>query len=869
MDFSITSLIAIIGSLGYLGLMGLAWRYRQSLTPHIVRWLLATLTVAAISGVIGVFATDAHLFNQEHLAQPAFAIYATSLMLVFYACLTLTYLQRPQARRLWLAGGLVWWAAVAALSMLDKSAPFGNADWFQNLADNTPLAGIIAFLGWAIIGGGLLMVTFRSFYAARLPELANQALFWGVVMPLVLMGAVLTATGVEFLRQMGWVVQFVGLAGATYGVLTLRVVDIRQTLRAATIHMLLILVTTVTILAALLIAERLDPEQSTNRTILLAGLALATATLHAPSYWLAESITNRFLNQQADDLGQEMSRFTQAITGVVELSELTEVVMRTLRDVARIRRSVLLLVTTGEHNTLKVEPNPGGMGDVLPTPGYIRIDDAIYNRLYREHKPLRQYDLDFSREYSDIEPPEREFFRQLQMTAYAPIVVQGRLIGILACGPKASDVPFSEADLELLSTIANQTGIALRNARLVDSLRTREHDVAESNKRLEAAKRQLEALDAVKTDFITIASHELRTPLAQIRGHSDIIDALNEQGTLDQDHLRGLTTNLRKAADRLETLIGNMLDVSQLDLSAMDLRFVQTTVENLVRLAIEPLQESIRNRKQSLTARGLRGLPALEADMQRLVQAVRNVVLNAVKFTPDGGRIEIIGSLVKNERTGQDEIQLAIKDTGIGIDSKNHEVIFEKFFRVGDPGLHSTGDTKFMGAGPGLGLTIARGVLSGHGGRIWVESEGTDPEKLPGSTFYIVLPLKPPSGQRNLQLFGRQRAEETSPKPPWPRDLISTKSPTAPLPAPPPPPSVPQPEPAKVVAVQPLVDEEDDEDKPFEEPNPTLLNPSASRMGVTSAAIAAAQQALDEIEVNKIIPDTPESPPEPPGTTPS
>jgi len=127
--------------------------------------------------------------------------------------------------------------------------------------------------------------------------------------------------------------------------------------------------------------------------------------------------------------------------------------------------------------------------------------------------------------------------------------------------------------------------------------------------------------------------------------------------------------------------------------------------------------------------------------------------LNAIKFTPDGGQIEISSRLQKNPDTNQDEILVAIKDSGIGIDAKNHELIFEKFFRVFDPGLHSTGATKFMGAGPGLGLTIARGVIRGHGGRIWVESVGYDPQKLPGSTFYVALPLAPPSKAQRLAPF--------------------------------------------------------------------------------------------------------------------
>jgi signal transduction histidine kinase len=267
-----------------------------------------------------------------------------------------------------------------------------------------------------------------------------------------------------------------------------------------------------------------------------------------------------------------------------------------------------------------------------------------------------------------------------------------------------------------------------------------------------AAKEQMHRLDDVKTDFVTIASHELRTPLSQIRGYADILDALYEQDMLNSDQLGDMIFNIRKAAERMEEIIAAMLDVSQLDVNAMDLRFTEVTLESVLRLAIEPLTEVIKQRKINLTARGLRGLPTIQADMQRLVQAFRNVIINAIKFTPDGGRIEITASL-RPTIPPEDKAYLlvAITDTGVGINPDHLELIFHKFFRGYDPGLHSTGAYKFMGAGPGLGLTIAKGVIEGHGGEIWAESAGHDMDKLPGSSFYVLIPIKPPDDARRVQ----------------------------------------------------------------------------------------------------------------------
>ena len=169
---------------------------------------------------------------------------------------------------------------------------------------------------------------------------------------------------------------------------------------------------------------------------------------------------------------------------------------------------------------------------------------------------------------------------------------------------------------------------------------------------------------------------------------------------LDQDQMAGMVSNLRKATERMEELIGAMLDVSQLDVNAMDLRFAQTSLESVMRMAIEPLTDAVKQRKLTLSARGLRGLPVIQADMQRLVQAFRNVVVNAIKFTPDGGRIEIKASLQPAENPGQqDHLLITVSDTGVGIDKENLELIFRKFYRAYDPEPAFDRDVQVHGRG--------------------------------------------------------------------------------------------------------------------------------------------------------------------------
>jgi signal transduction histidine kinase len=135
-------------------------------------------------------------------------------------------------------------------------------------------------------------------------------------------------------------------------------------------------------------------------------------------------------------------------------------------------------------------------------------------------------------------------------------------------------------------------------------------------------------------------------------------------------------------------------------------------------------------------------------DEERLFQALRNVISNAIKYTPDKGAIRVDGRLLPGF------VEILIEDTGIGIDPEFHATIFEKFGWLGEAALHSSGKTKFKGGGPGLGLPITKGIVEAHGGTIWVESEGYDEVKCPGSKFHILLPIrKEPPDKKMATLF--------------------------------------------------------------------------------------------------------------------
>ncbi|HVU14038.1 MAG TPA: GAF domain-containing sensor histidine kinase [Phototrophicaceae bacterium] len=675
-------------------------------------------------------------------------ILAQAALIVTYGSLVIHEIRRPLVR-FWLLGGILWFAALLAAAVLGDPTAVGRQNWLINAFTSPTALTVITLLGVVGASLALLVIEFYAFYQAALPELANRTLYWVLNSAVVLVGTLLIISGTEILDLLGLVVGFAGIIGTIYALISYRVFDIRSQIGAGLRNFVYAILTAITIYVVLCVSDQLN----TRSSLTYLGLALLAAIIYVPLRLLAQLLLNLIMRGSLTDTSatEIPRRYSQQISGAVELPLLVEAATHAINALMQVRRSALILVNEADTGDVGVDlrllPGEGKSG-------YLLKSNLLYQHFASDGACLSQFDIEFNPDYKIVQETELAFFHETQMAAYAPIVFENHLIGILACGAKISDAPFIARDYELLSTLAHQTGSALRNARLVADLRTLNQNMQRLNQSLEDAKVQMERLDSVKTDFITIASHELRTPLAQVRGYTDIIDALNEQEMLDQNQMASMVGNLRKATERMEELIGAMLDVSQLDVNAMNLSFTQISLESVMRMAIEPLTDAVRQRKLSLSARGLRGLPMIQADLQRLVQAFRNVVVNAIKFTPDGGKIDISATLQPATQPGeQDHLLITVADTGVGIDKDNLELIFRKFYRAYDPSLHSTGTYKFMGAGPGLGLTIAQGVIEGHGGKIWAESPGHDMEKFPGTTFYILLPITPPQDATRILPF--------------------------------------------------------------------------------------------------------------------
>ncbi len=268
---------------------------------------------------------------------------------------------------------------------------------------------------------------------------------------------------------------------------------------------------------------------------------------------------------------------------------------------------------------------------------------------------------------------------------------------------------------------------------------------------------KLERLDRSKSNFISVAAHELKTPLTLIEGYTTMMreSALNGHESQIDSLIDGVNNGIR----RLRSIVDDMIDVSLIDNNLLALNFQPVWINQILNLIWKEFDESITSRKQVLDLRPFPGSDQmLFGDPERLYQAFRNIFSNAIKFTPDGGKIIVDGRVLP----GFQEVTVA--DTGIGISAKDQETIFEKFGQLGNASLHSSGKTKFKGGGPGLGLPIAKGIIEAHGGAIWVESAGHDEKGCPGSTFHVLLPIRTESPDPKLaKLFGTEPISETLP----------------------------------------------------------------------------------------------------------
>jgi signal transduction histidine kinase len=287
---------------------------------------------------------------------------------------------------------------------------------------------------------------------------------------------------------------------------------------------------------------------------------------------------------------------------------------------------------------------------------------------------------------------------QCQSLLLIPLVARGQTLGLLTLASR--ERRFDPADLALAQELAGRAAMALDNARLY---------------------REAQAASRAKDEFLAIISHELRTPINAVLGWATML----RRHHLDEARAEYACNAIERSARAQAQLLEQLLDVSRAIAGKIDLHLAPAQVATIVEAAIDVVKADADDKKAQIESRLDRSVPLIMVDPERLQQVVINVLANAVKFSPEGGVVQI--DLRHDERFAE----LVVQDQGVGIKREFLPYVFDRFRQVG-------GKENGVNRGLGLGLSIARDIVERHGGTITADSAGEGK----GATFTVKLPLR-------------------------------------------------------------------------------------------------------------------------------
>lgn len=658
-----------------------------------------------------------------------------ALVLLTILMLALQAFLRREHWWIWIGVWAAWALGLALILTNALNLPpilWTNGDLVVPRARLAPAWSVLA---WLVFSVGFVVVAANGSREARQQLFRNRLNYWWFVVFLTFVNDALLFSNVVIPGQP---IRWFAAVLAAYVISTHNVPDLKQILRRILVYV---------VIAAAIVgfyAAGVLALQAAFKTIhpLLAGavIALLLTVIFAPLLGLVSRTINNWTKGDQYNASRTIHQYSESISNILDMDRLASIAVGIILEAMQIERGFLFLVDADRQaNGHKIYRLRSARSPEERQMIAVELDEdsVIASYFVREQRPLLQYDLDLLPAYRTASPFERDWFSQLRAEVFIPIFAKKQWIGLLAFGPKLSGNRYTNEDLITLSAHASQTAVALENARLVDNLMRLNNELRQARRALEKNNRDLERIDQAKSDFISIASHELRTPLTVIKGYSEM---MMEDSSLDPN-FKFVMEKIHEGTLRLHEVMDSMFDIAQIDARSLKPHLQPVELGHLIKEICVEQADSIKERKQSLTME-LPQLPMVKADPNLLRKLFHHIIRNAVKFTPNNGKITIMGRgippILDLPNGG---VELIISDTGVGVDPTFREIIFTKFYQPGELGKHSTSKTRFKGGGAGLGLALSKGIVEAHGGRIYVESPGYDEINFPGSQFHVILPL--------------------------------------------------------------------------------------------------------------------------------
>ena len=356
--------------------------------------------------------------------------------------------------------------------------------------------------------------------------------------------------------------------------------------------------------------------------------------------------------------------------------------------------------------------------------GRINANSPLVTQICQEQQPIMQYDIDVMPKYEGMAEEELHWLEDLGTDIYLPICTDERWLGLLALGRKPTDGQYSGQDTLLLTTLIEQTIVALENARLFADLEEANTNLHNAYMQLERANQDLREIDELKSSFIGVVSHEMRTPLANVGFALQIFERQGMEQL--QDEQRQQFTALKNSVQLTSLMIENLIMLASFLNNQVILQLEEIKPQQLLNALIDPLKASARQKGIQLQLDIVGELPLVLADRKLLTNAVYQLVHNAIKFTEKNGNVWL-----SCWATSQ-HICIDVKDNGRGVPADRMTEMWKEFTQMVDPlkrGLE----------GLGLGLALVRHIVAAHGGEVWADSDEGQ-----GSDFGFQIPIAGP-----------------------------------------------------------------------------------------------------------------------------
>ncbi|HJT19998.1 MAG TPA: ATP-binding protein [Nitrospira sp.] len=454
-----------------------------------------------------------------------------------------------------------------------------------------------------------------------------------------------------------------------------------------------------------------------------------TRTFNLMAYALHER--NVAINTNMDTIRRQISQLTTvhqtsaAIARTLDLHELLDTVLQLLMTNLKFSRMVLML-RHEDGEVAYVAQVAGVPEDIAEAARYltipIREDDSITAELLIHAKPVLVGDI--AAVAHRMHPETFQLATRIGVTSFVCVPLQSHNETLGFLGGDRGAHPCSTEDLDILLTIAGHVASAIDNARtyahLAQLTQHLEYRIEERTRELSVANERLKDHDQRRSVFFSVASHELRTPMTAIRSFADnMLDGV--AGPLTERQTTYLT-RIGHNLNRLTRIINQLLDWSRIDLKRETLNLEPVCVRQIAGFVAESLRTVAVDKQIALDVTGSDDLPAVAGDRDKMEQIFWNLIGNAVKFTPAGGRVIVEAAL-----NTEGQVQVCVADTGCGIEAEHLDKIFNEFSKVPSPIPNSQGAQ--------LGLFITKNLVALHHGTIRVESDVTA-----GTRFYVAFP---------------------------------------------------------------------------------------------------------------------------------